>query len=306
MTGPPPNGLVDVAVVGRANIDLTVRVPQRPSPGRTAFGTALITSPGGKSLNQAIAVAHLGGRVRLIANAGTDPWGEQLHQALRDAGVDTTSFRLVPGAPTGAAIIEVTPDGEPYIVLALSPMTDLSDRDVIDALTRCPAGVVVSQLDLPPTAIQGLLHVPRPAVLIGNLIPHPELPPSVLTELDILVVNHHEAAVVLGDASADPMQAATRLRQLGPRAAVVTAGELGAAFSSPDGEGVVPATLAKVVDASGAGDAFLGALAVRLAAGTTLPDAVAFAVRVGSKAVQHPGALLPAHAAVRMTGPHAG
>jgi ribokinase len=287
------DGQTEVAIVGRANVDLTVRIPRRPSPGLTVFTTGLRTMPGGKGLNQAIAVARLGGRARLVANTGADPWGHQLHTALVEAGVDIESFRLLSDATTAAAIIEVTPDGEPHIVLALSPATELTAEDVTRALTPLPAPIVVSQLDLQPAAVEALMRIPRPDLLIGNLVPHPDLHPRVLADLDVFVVNHHEAAAVLGVDSVGPLSAAVQLRQLGPRAAVVTAGALGAAYSCPDGSAVVPAPAVTVVDASGAGDAFLGALALSLSRGTSLPDAVATAVRVGSQAVQYSGALLP-------------
>lgn len=283
----------EVAIVGRANVDLTVRIPHRPTPGRTVFTTGMATTPGGKSLNQAIAVTRLGGRASLIANAGADPWGHQLHTALVEASVDTRAFRLLPDATTAAAIIEVTPDGEPTIVLALSPATELTAADVAGALTPRSAPVVVSQLDLPPAAVDGLLQAPRPDLLIGNLVPHADLDRRLLAELDMYVVNHHEAAAVLGVETVDPLTAAVRLCRLGPRAAVVTAGERGAAYCFPDGSAVVPAAVVTVVDASGAGDAFLGALALSLSRGASLSDAVAAAVQVGSRAVQYRGALLP-------------
>jgi ribokinase len=293
VTGTSLDSRADVVIVGRANVDLTVRIPHRPSPGRTVFSTGLATTPGGKSLNQAVAVARLGGRACLVANVGADSWGHELRTALAAAGVDTESFRLLPEATTAAAIIEVTPDGEPYVVLALSVATELNAEDVTRALARRPAPVVVGQLDLQPTAIDGILRAQRPDLLIGNLVPHPDLRRNVLAELDLFVVNIHEAAAVLGAGTIDPVAAARQLCRLGPRAAIVTAGPRGAAYSGPDGSDLVPATSVTVVDASGAGDAFLGALALSLSRGRSVPDSVAAAVRVGGEAVQHAGALLP-------------
>ncbi len=227
----PADRTVDVAFIGRANIDLTVHVPQRPGPGQTAFGSELLTAPGGKSLNQAIAVAHLGGRACLVANAGDDQWGRHLITALIEAGVNAAHFRLLSGARTGAAIIEITPDGENFLVLALSPATELTAEQVNHALTRIDAPVVTVQLDMPPEPLTTVLTRRRSPVLIGNLVPHPGFDRRLMNRLDVFVANQSEAAMILGLADVDPLAAAEQLRQLGPSAVVVTAGQSGAAYS---------------------------------------------------------------------------
>jgi ribokinase len=272
-----------IAFVGRATIDLTVRVPQRATPGRASFGGPLVATPGGKALNQAYAAARLGGDVTLVANAGADHWGDQLAAELAATGV--AGLRLLPGVPTGAAIIEVTPDGESYVTLALSPATELTEDQVQKAPGLRTADIVVTQLDLAADIVKAL---PGPRLLIGTLIPDD---PSVLSALDLFVVNVYEAATVLKTAVTDARTAADGLRDLGLPAVVVTAGHEGAVYSDRDGTAAVPAPRVEAVDTSGAGDAFLGALAVDLAAGKPLADAVLTATEIGSRAVQQPGAL---------------
>jgi ribokinase len=279
-----------IVVVGRANVDLTVRVPHLPLPGRTVFGSPLATSPGGKALNQAIAMARLGAHVDLIANVGADAWGEYLRDTVVAAGVGHASFHRLPDTATGAAIIEVTPEGEPHIVLAPSPATELSTDDVVRGLANAPPSVVVTQLDLPPAAIAGIWQVPRPQLLIGNLVPHRDLDRKVLAQLDVFVVNTHEAAAILEVDRIEASAAAQALQDIGPQIAVVTAGGLGAAYSGPDGNGTVAAPAVDVVDTSGAGDAFLAALTVALARGIPLAEATRLAVEAGSRAVQRHGA----------------
>lgn len=286
---------VDVAFVGRANIDLTVHVPHRSRPGRSTIGSSLSASAGGKSLNQAIATARHGGRAALIANVGADAWGQQIATALTNAGVDTRHVRLVPDTTTGAAIIEVTPDGESYITLALSPATELTAHDIHHATAGLAAGAVVIQLDLPPEPVTVLLGHRRAPIVIGNLVPHPDLDPAVLKHLDALVVNRHEAAAILHTSTENLIEAATALQCLGPRTVVVTAGPHGAAYAHPHGTGTVPAPTVSIVDTTGAGDAFLGSLALDLARHTPLPDAVATAVHAGSRTVQHAGAHVADH-----------
>ncbi|XVU21668.1 PfkB family carbohydrate kinase [Actinoplanes sp. CA-054009] len=271
-----------IAVFGRANADLTVRVPHRASEGRTAFGSPLAVTPGGKAFNQACAVARLGGRAALVANAGDDEWGRMLARTLTSFGVDGSEFRLLPGVPTGAAIIEVTPDGESYVTFARSPATDPSEQDA----ARVRADVVVAQLDVPAAAVRAL---PRPRLLIGNLIPSEGVDPAAL---DLYVVNEHEAAAVLGTTRVDAGEAVRGLLDLGIPAVVVTAGARGASYGRRSGTGAVSAPRVESVDSSGAGDAFLAALALDLSRGRPLPDAVAAAVLVGARAVQKRGSLL--------------
>jgi ribokinase len=284
--------LLDAVFVGRANVDLTVRIQFRPTVGRTAFGSELMVTAGGKSFNQAIAVSRLGGRTALVANAGADQWGNQLLSELTEAGVDTTCFRLLPGVQTGAAIIEVTPDGENFIVLALTPAAELTPGDVGQALIRMNAPVIVVQLDIPPEPVSRVLTERLPSTIIGNLVPNPAFDRRLLSRLDFLVVNQQEAATMLATPKVDALDAAQQLRQLGPSAVVVTAGARGAAYSSIDGSGTVAAEIVPVVDTTGAGDAFLGCLALGLSRGVPLSEAVARSVRVGTEAVQYEGAQL--------------
>ncbi|MEV6801366.1 PfkB family carbohydrate kinase [Micromonospora rifamycinica] len=279
---PPPQ----VIVIGRANIDITVRTPRRPQPGRTTFASApATTTAGGKSLNQARAATGAGARTTLVANAGTDEWGTFLRRALTDAGVDVSYFRLIPSAPTGVAIVEVTPDAENHIVLALSPATELTADQVREALRRLHAPTVLTQLDLPPDAVDAVLQHHRAETLIGNLVPHPTLGSAVLAALDLFVCNEHEAAAILGRHHADPTIAAQELRGLGPRAAVVTAGARGAAYSTAEYTKQVPAPQVHATDTTGAGDHFLGTLTARLTQNTPLGQAIVDAVTVATAVV---------------------
>lgn len=294
MTAGPRPGGSEVVFVGRANVDLTVRVPYRGGPSQTVFGSPLAATAGGKSLNQAVAVARFGGRASLVAGAGDDHWGRLLEAVLKDSGVDATHLRLLPGVTTGAAIIEVTPDGENYLVLALSPGTELTAGQVADALSATAAPVVTVQLDMPPEPVAAALATPPTGtVRVGNLVPHRDLDPGLLHRLDVAVVNEHEAAAFLGAADVEPLAAVRQLRQLGPAAAVVTAGGRGAAYSHADRERWIAAGAVQVVDTTGAGDAFTGRLALDLSRHVPLDDAVAHAVQAGTVAVQHKGAHLP-------------
>jgi ribokinase len=110
-------------VIGRSNVDITARIPACPGRGQTVFSSDLAVRAGGKALNQAIAVGRLGGRAVLVSKAGQDALGDLLSATLRQAEVDTSHLQLVLHARTGAAVVEVTPDGESYVILAVSPDT---------------------------------------------------------------------------------------------------------------------------------------------------------------------------------------
>lgn len=281
---------LDVVVVGRANIDLGVRVPAMPVPGRTVFGSPLSQSPGGKACNQALAVAHQGGHAALVANLGADPWGHQIAGVLRDAGVDVTAVRLLPEARTGAALVAVTPDGENHIILALSPATELTTADIHHATGVLRAPVTVVQLDLPSAPIQALLSQPRNGIIVGNLVPHPGLGIGVLAGLDVFVVNEHEAAAILHQQPTSALHTARQLQELGPATVVVTAGPAGAAVASRDTTATIPAAPVPAVDTTGAGDTFLGVLALDLARGQDILPAVTAAVRAAIATVRYHGA----------------
>ncbi|MBB4961921.1 PfkB family carbohydrate kinase [Micromonospora polyrhachis] len=281
--------------IGRANVDITVRVAGRATPGRTMFASSpAMISAGGKSLNQAIAAAGANARVGLLGNAGEDQWGNLVVQALQAAQVDTSCFSLVPSASTSAAIIEIGADGENRIILALSPETELTPEQVRTRLDCLSPPVVVTQLDLQPESVEAGLRCQHTDIRIGNLVPDPGIGTGVLAGLDLYVVNDVEAAAVLGYCADDPMDAARDLCKLGVRTAIVTVGARGAAYCGPDGAARVPADRVRVVDTSGAGDAFLGVLAAHLARKVPLRDAIVRAVEAGSTAVQHLGPRPPA------------
>ncbi|WP_405098266.1 PfkB family carbohydrate kinase [Micromonospora sp. NBC_01412] len=272
--------------MGRANIDITVRIPGPPVPGRTTFASSpATTTAGGKSLNQALAASRAGARTSLIGNAGDDHWGAFLYRALTDAAIDVSSFQLVPSASTGIAVIEVDPDGENRIILARALETELTGEQVRTRLAGLRTSVVVAQLDLQPDAVDAVFRHHRAETLIGNLVPHSTLGSAALAPLDLFVSNEAEAAAVLGRHHDDPTVAARELRKLGPRAAVVTAGSRGAAYSDADDTALVPAQQVNVINTSGAGDTFLGTLAARLVHQHPLSHAVADGVAAATTLV---------------------
>jgi ribokinase len=280
----------DLLVVGSANADLVIGVDRRPAAGETVLGTDLVTHPGGKGANQAVAAARLGARTALLARVGDDAHGSLLSDSLRTAGVDTATL-LTGGAPTGVALITVDPSGDNSIVVSPGANGRLSPEDVRGAGRLLAAARVVSlQLEIPLPTVVAVVETTHARVVLNPSPPAP-LPAQVLAACDPLVVNEHEARFLLGeDAGESPEDWASALLALGPRSVVVTLGAAGALVADPDGAVRVPSMRVRAVDTTGAGDAFTGALAWRLSAGDDLETAARFAVRVGAAAVTKAGA----------------
>ncbi|WP_414506120.1 ribokinase [Streptomyces sp. NEAU-L66] len=287
--------MYDVLVVGSANADLTVRVDRRPGAGETVLGTDLVESAGGKGANQAAAAARIGGRTALLARVGGDAYGELLLGAQRAAGTDVTPVIVDGTARTGTAMIIVDPDGDNSIVVSPGANAALTPQDVAAAKDTIAASAVVSlQLEIPMESVRAAASAAEQAgtrvVLNPSPAPTADLAPELLSVADPLVVNEHEARQLSGLTDGTPAQWAQVLRDRGARSVVVTLGGDGALVLDADGAENVPGVRVKAVDTTGAGDAFTGALATRLARGDALPEAARFAVRVGAAAVTKPGA----------------
>ncbi|MFF7384387.1 PfkB family carbohydrate kinase [Streptomyces griseoluteus] len=281
----------DLLVVGSANADLVVGVERRPGAGETVLGGDLAVHPGGKGANQAVAAARLGARTALLARVGDDGHGRLLRDSLRSAGVDTSAV-LTGGAPTGVALITVDPSGDNSIVVSPGANARLTEGDV-RAEVLGAARVVSAQLEIPLETVAAVVRaLPEGTRFVLNPSPPRPLPDDVLAACDPLVVNEHEARVLLGDGESggDPAGRARRLLALGPRSVVVTLGAKGALVCDASGVRAVPSVAVAAVDTTGAGDAFTAALAWRLGAGEELPVAAAYAARVGAAAVTRRGA----------------
>ncbi|MFD5267552.1 ribokinase [Streptomyces sp. NPDC058335] len=283
----------DLLVVGSANADLVIGVERRPAAGETVLGSDLAVHPGGKGANQAVAAARLGARTALLARIGDDAYGRLLLDSQRAAGVDTVGV-LVGGAPTGIALITVDPSGDNSIVVSPGANGRLTPEDV-----RAAAGlfhtsrVVSAQLEIPLETVVEVVRslVPGSRFVLNPSPPRP-MPAEVLAACDPLIVNEHEAKVILGDTAAGdrPEDWARVLLAKGPKSVVVTLGSQGALVASAEGAERVAAVKVDAVDTTGAGDSFTAALAWKLGAGSSLAEAAGYAARVGAVAVTRRGA----------------
>jgi ribokinase len=295
-----------VVVVGSSNTDLLVRVRELPRPGETVLGSDLLRAQGGKGANQAVAAARAGATVAFIGCVGADAFGDEAVVALRAEGINIVHVRRVADTPTGVALITVATRGQNSIVVARGANARLAAEDIerAGAVLR-GARMVVAQLEVPLSAVTRALSLAREggARTLLNPAPAQPLDDDLLALVDLLVCNESEAEVLTGGAVADGAGAEAAARALvgrGARSVIVTRGAAG--FLVLDAAGAYHGAALEVsaVDTTGAGDAFIGALACRLAAGDPVGVAARFAAAAAALSVQRAGAQpsLPTAAAI--------
>jgi ribokinase len=286
---------LDVVVVGSLNRDYVCRVDALPAPGQTVLGGEAAVGSGGKGGNQAVAASLLGARTAMVGRVGRDDDGRALVDDLVKAWVDTTE--VVPTATrTGMAFVLVDAEAENAIVVAAGANVLLEDAATACAVRQLagPRSVVVTQAEIPLPAMGAAVRVAGEigCRVVVNLAPYRPVPDELLEPCDPLVVNEAEAGGLLGRAVhgvEQAREAATELRGRA-RSVVVTVGAEGAVVATAEGVEHVPVDPVDVVDTTGAGDAFTGALAAALSAGWSVPAAARLGVRVGAYAVGRPGA----------------
>lgn len=287
-----------ITVVGSYATGLTMKVERMPTTGETLLGTGYRVDYGGKGSNQAVACARLGAKVSFVARIGQDPFGEMALGLYRDEGIDVTNVMQTTGAPTGVGFIVVeAASGHNCITIDPGANDLLTAADV----SQCePAfnssSVVLTQLEIPVAAAEAALARGRErgAITILNPAPVRPLPPSILQLVDILTPNQSEARVLAGRsprADFEPETVARDLIRSGVKQVVMTLGERGALIVTAKASTHFPAVRMSAVDTTGAGDAFNAGLAMALACGVNLEEAVKFAVVTGGLAVTKEGVI---------------
>ena len=283
-----------VVVVGSINVDQLIRVHRHPKPGETLIGSSMEYLSGGKGANQAVAAAQLGASVRMVGAVGRDWQADVATAILTDAGVDQSAVQTV-DEPTGLAMVSVDDDGENTIVVIPGANARM-DAEAVQGSVRiiAAAAVVVLQGEIPADGIAQAARLATGRVVL-NLAPVIELDAATIRRADPLVVNEHEAALVLAQLEPHRVvptgdgELVSRLLESGVASVVLTRGAKGAICADRDGTNTVASPTVVAVDSAGAGDAFVGALSAQLAAGVSLAQAVRLAVRVGAFAVQSRG-----------------
>jgi ribokinase len=285
-----------ILVVGSSNTDMIIRLERIPRPGETVLGGEFLTAAGGKGANQAVAAARAGAAVTFVARVGRDDLGDRALAGLRRDRIGVNRVVRDAAAPSGVALIFVGRDGANSIAVAAGANGRLTAGDVERAESAfASASVLLLQLEIPLVAVEAAVALAARAGVrvILNPAPAQRLPRKLLRQVDILTPNETEAEGLTGirvqdDASAG--RAVKALRQQGVGVVILTLGARGACVATGDTSTIVRGFKVKPVDTVAAGDVFNGALAVALAEGQLLPDAVRFAHAAAAISVTRPGA----------------
>ncbi|HCG46434.1 MULTISPECIES: ribokinase [Corynebacterium] len=284
-----------LTVVGSINADLIIRAERHPLPGETLVGIGGEILAGGKGANQAVAAAQLGAHVAFVGAVGRDAYAVPAMAYMETSGIDVSAVATA-DTNTGLAVITVAADGENTIVISPGANALVDDAFVTArASTIADADIVLLQGEIPSSGFAAAVAATTGRVII-NLAPVVEVNPAALLRADPLLANEHEAGLILAqlgqkvDAAASPRELAKGLLGAGFRSVVLTLGSAGALVATADAVTEIPTPRIEAVDTTGAGDAFAGALCVRLLEGENLEDAARFAARVGAFAATGAGA----------------
>ena len=284
-----------IVVVGSSNTDMILKLERIPKPGETLLGGEFVIAAGGKGANQAVAAAQAGGAVTLVARVGKDMFGEQAIAGFVRSGINVDHVQL-DKFPSGVALIFVSKDGENSIGVGSGANAKLSPADVWNAKSAfASANAVIMQLETPLKAVQAaadLAHA-KGALVILNPAPAQKLPDALLKKISILTPNETEAELLTGIEVTDEAscsRAADALLRKGVKTVIMTLGSRGAFVATTKSKQFVPGFKVKPVDTTAAGDTFNGALAVALAEGMPMIDAVRFANAAGAISVTRMGA----------------
>ncbi len=284
-----------VVVCGSLNMDVVVQSARRPASGETLLGATVSLLPGGKGLNQAVAAARLGVPTAMLGAVGGDGFGTTLRTFLANEDVNSLGVSVVEGQTTGVAVIQLVKGDN--AITAAGGANDHFTKPMISDVPRRDE-VWVAQFETPVATTQAMLAAARDvgARTVLNLAPMVPHPARLLKLVDVAVLNEIELAQATGariKASSTVraiVAACEKLRSKGARTVIATLGGRGAVVVTADGATALPALKAKVVDTTGAGDCFVGALAARLAAGVDILDAARYATAAAACSVERLGA----------------
>jgi len=285
-----------IVVVGSSNTDMIIKVPHVPMPGETIIGGTFSTAAGGKGANQAVAAARAGGDVTFVARVGEDMFGEQAKDGFIKDNINVDHVLSDKDAPSGVALIFVGEDGENSIAVASGANANLSPSDVESAGDAIlSADILIMQLETPLETVQKAASIAseKGVKVILNPAPACELSDDILSHVSILTPNESEAELLTGikvESEKDAAAAADALMAKGIQTVIVTMGPKGAFVVTADCKELVGGFTVKAVDATAAGDVFNGTLAVAMAEGKPLEEAVKFANAAAALSVTKLGA----------------
>lgn len=285
-----------IAVVGSTNIDYTMKMSRLPQPGEAVTNATFLQTFGGKGSNQAVAAARAGGDTWFVSCLGAEDLATKLVEGFQADGMHTDFVFRETDCASGVALVMAGEGGQNYLSVAPGSNYRLTPGRIELACAAIEgAAMVLLQYEIPVDTT--LVVMEKAAALrvpvMLNYAPVQSVEPAFLRGAQMLVVNEGEAERLSGisvTGAASAALAADRLREMGPPTVVVTLGPAGAWVSSAEARGAVAPFKVEAVDSTGAGDTFCGALAVGLAEGRTLTDALRFASAAAALSVTRFGA----------------
>ncbi len=277
-------------------MDLVAFSPRFPRPGETVVGSRFLTYAGGKGANQAVAAARMGARSLMVGRVGGDIFGPQLLDGLAASGVDISGVGINADASSGIAVIGVDETAQNCITQVLGANDTCGPEQAAAVRRELPgASALLLQLEV---SIELSLEVARDARAQGVMVmldpgPVRPVPAELLSLCDVITPNETEAQALVDFPVTGPesaAKAALAILAMGVGTAVIKLGAQGAYFDDGASRGMVQSFKVDAVDSVAAGDAFNGALAVSLAEGKTLEEAVTIASAAGALAVTLTGA----------------
>ncbi|MFI8496253.1 ribokinase [Peribacillus butanolivorans] len=286
----------EITVVGSINVDIVAFTNHYPNRGETIFGKKMVTLPGGKGANQAVASARLGKKVHMIGSIGTDLYGEIMIKSMKENGLNTTNVKRVQKNSTGCAIITIDHTAENTMLVVKGANDDLTVKDIQDAFSKINhSKVLLVQMEIPEEAVIESMIQARNKGMFVVLDPAPAdgITERALQYADLIVPNKQETKQLTGIDVSDldsAQQAAEYFNRMGVENSIIKMGDKGSLVYENGKTEYIEAIQVTAVDTVGAGDSFAGALGSALADGADLVAAVRFANIVAALKVTKQGA----------------
>lgn len=282
----------NITVMGSFVVDLMARAPHLPVKGETVKGTTFKIGPGGKGSNQGIAAKRAGADVTMITKIGKDDFADIALKSFEKEGMETKYIFYDENEPTGAALIMVDENtSENKILVTLGACNRITDEEIESVRNKIEsADVFLTQLETNIDAVEKAVDIAykKGVKVILNPAPVQQMSDELFKKIYILSPNEVEASILSGvqiNTAEDAKKAAEMLMGKGAENVIITLGSKGAIVVTKDKTEFIEPYKVKVVDTTGAGDAFNGGLATAIAEGKDIFEAARFANIVGALSV---------------------
>ncbi|MCK9574345.1 MAG: ribokinase [Clostridia bacterium] len=288
--------MAKIFVLGSLNMDLVINAERFPNKGETIKGTDFFINEGGKGLNQAVACAKMGAETYMIGTVGCDEYGKKLIKALKTYGVKTKYIQKIKHKNSGIALITVC-DGENKIIVnsGANALINFAKVEKILNTKTLPGDILILQQEIPLDIVEKAIAIAskKYVKVILNPAPAAKIKKDLYKKVDLIIPNETETEILTEICPDDEVSiklAIQSLHKLGVKNVAITLGSKGAVISAGKEIEFIPAKIVKVVDTTGAGDTFVGVVAVMLQEGKSLSKSANFANTASALKITRKGA----------------